>query len=135
MVTTLEGLNRVHEDEKRLILGYTSFDNYKINNSNLLVAAALYEIGKIINNDMFIDSSIKITNACVEGISSNGGVPYFMNGNRYDSYHQVFSLRALFLLKELSRDYCTIYNKAIKFFKESLMDEDGSVYLSLEKYN
>ena len=40
----VDGLNRVYEDDNKLILGYTKYDNYKVNNSNLLVAAALYSM-------------------------------------------------------------------------------------------
>ena len=128
----LNGLNRVYEDQK-LILGYTPLDDYRVNNSNLLVAAALHQIGKEINDDNLLNASIKITNACVDGISYNGGVPYYMNGNKYDSYHQVFSLRALLFLKNESKTFEKIYDKALDFLKYELMDEEGNVYLTPKK--
>jgi len=129
----LNGLNRVYEDQKKLILGYTPLDDYQVNNSNLLVAAALHQIGKEINDNNLVNASIKITNACVDGISNNGGVPYYMNGNKYDSYHQVFSLRALLYLKDESKTFERIYYKALDFLKNELMDDDGNVYLTPKK--
>lgn len=129
----LHGLNKVYEDQERLILGYTAADNYRINNSNLLVAAALLEIGKKINDENLIHSSVKIVNACREGISPDGGVPYQMNGSKYDSYHQLFSIRALYLLKELSEEFDELYRRAIGFLRTELMDEYGNVFLNPRK--
>jgi len=129
----LKGLNRVFEDDCTLILGYTAYDEYRVINSNLLVAAALHEIGIVINDQNLISSSIKITNACINGISENGGVPYFMNGSIYDSYHQVFSLRALEIMKNESTEYKKTFDNALFFLKNELMDSKGNVYLSPKK--
>ncbi len=130
----LYGLNRVYEDNDKLILGYTKYDKYKVNNSNLLVAAAIYSIGKLNNDNYLVKSALKITNACVEGISDNGGIPYIMNrDDGYDSYHQVFSLRAFRILKEASKIYEETYNKALNFLEKNLMDELGNVYLDINK--
>ncbi len=130
----LNGLNKVYEDNNKLILGYTKHDKYRVNNSNLLVAAALYSIGTLINDNYLIDSALKITNACVEGINDDGGIPYIMNMNDgYDSYHQIFSLRALRILKEASIVYEETYNKALNFLEKNLMDEFGNVYLNTNK--
>ncbi len=126
-------LNVVYEDKENLIYGYTPIDEYRINNSNFLVASALYKIGKLLNEQHFVNIAKKIVNACLEGVSEDGGIPYYMNGNRYDSYHQIFSLRALYILKELAPKYDTFYNKAILFLKNHLMDLDGNVYLSPQK--
>lgn len=129
----LDGLSKVFEDEHKLILGYTAYDDYRVNNSNLLVAAALYRIGKIINDNVLINAAAKITNACLDGISDDGGVPYYMNGNIYDSYHQIFSLRALYYLKEISAGYESAFNRALSFLEAKLMDKDGNVYLTTKK--
>ncbi len=126
-------LNVVYEDKEKLIYGYTPIDEYRINNSNFLVASVIYKIGKVLNEQHFVSIATKIVNACLEGVSEDGGIPYYMNGNRYDSYHQVFSLRALYILKELSPKYDMFYNEAILFLKNHLMDLDGNVYLSPQK--
>jgi len=56
-----------------------------------------------------------------------------MNGDKYDSYHQVFSLKALYILKEESLIYENTFNKSINFLKNYLMDDSGNVYLTPKK--
>ncbi len=129
----INSLYKVYEDENKIILGYTPFDEYRVNNANLLVAAALYEIGQVINDSKLINISVKITNACLDGIDLDGGIPYTMNGHIYDSYHQVFSLRALRILSSISKEVHSAYEKSIDYLKNDLMSRNGIVYLTPRK--
>lgn len=128
----LNGLNRVSESPDCLLLSYTPFDTYKVHNANLLVAAALGVSGELLADSTLVDASRKIVHGCVSKLHTDGWVPYRIGGTEdtVDTYHQIFSIRALYYLKESNEEANVWFKRMLIYLENNLMNKDtGTVYL------
>lgn len=114
-------LNRNGIDETSdYLYSYTPMDNYKVFNSNLLVAAAIGTAGKLTGNLGLINEATKIFETCEKYIPAKGYVPYKLGGaeNTADSYHQLFSMRAAFYLRKYNIVESDLLRRMEKYFFE-----------------
>lgn len=120
----LDTLNKVEHNELGYVYSYTRFDSYKVINSNLLVCAALKRLYDITNHNIFIEEYENLINVLLNVIPSKGYIPYFIDGDEKsaDSYHQLFCMRALYILNE------NIFKKCEEYFEENFIDQYGVLF-------
>lgn len=117
-------LNRTYLDEDDFLYSYTPLDEYKVYNSNLLVAAALALIGKKYDIQSYLDAAYTIFKVCDKYLPEKGFVPYHFGGTEEtaDSYHQLFSIRALFYLKNVFPEAQNLYETVFQYFWNGFHD-------------
>lgn len=122
-------LNISHKDKEAMIFSYTPLDQYKIINSNLLIASALAKDA----NNRFEYDVLKILNGVRSAVGSTGKFTYFYEGGRIDSYHQIFCLKALFDLSDNYPIAKIMFEEGFDYLTRELIDEDGRVFVTPDK--
>jgi hypothetical protein len=91
-------LQRLEDNEGNICFSYSPLAKNDINNANLMVAAYLAKLGKITNNDHYLELAEKATSFSFATQLENGLIPYFGNTtcNYNDSYHSSYELKSIF---------------------------------------
>lgn len=100
------------------LYSYTPTDKYQVFNSNLLVAAAIGVVGKITDDQDLMNEALKIYTTCEKYIPLEGYIPYSIFGfeKTADSYHQLFSMRAVYYLVEFNLVNSILLERIEKYF-------------------
>ncbi|MEK3978651.1 hypothetical protein MKY37_06080 [Psychrobacillus sp. FSL K6-2836] len=115
------------------LYSYTPIDKYQVFNSNLLVAAAIGVIGKIVEDCNLIDEAKRIYTTCEKYLPKEGYIPYSIFGSEKtaDAYHQLFSMRAVYSLKEYNLVNTVLLERIESYFFEKFY-LNGNVVLRPE---
>lgn len=117
------GLHRAIDDGDRLQFSYTPYPGDPVNNSNLLVAAALWAIGRYTESTELMSLAERTTLTCLDGLHPSGGITYFRGYDIVDSYHQLFSLRALYSMRDMNRSVVEWFEKALHYLEVNFVDD------------
>lgn len=99
----IRSLNKVPiESTSDYLYSYTPMDTYQVFNSNLLVAAAIGIVGALTGEEELKKEAELIYHTCNTYIPKEGFIPYYLFGSEEtaDSYHQLFSMRAVHYLNQ-----------------------------------
>jgi hypothetical protein len=122
-------LNRISIQGNEYMYSYTPLDSYKVFNSNLLVAAALATVGNKYNVEQFLESAYLIVKVCEKYLPDKGYVPYHFGGKEItaDSYHQLFSIRALYYMSEMFPEAEKLFSITLDYFWNEFYDSEKKV--------
>ncbi len=104
-------LNVTFEDENSICHSYTPIDDYQVHNANLFVGEFLVKVGKLIDNQEWIDRGIKCAFFAIKEQQEEGFLPYwglsqtekYSGGKiRTDHYHSGFEIRMLYSIWEMT---------------------------------
>jgi hypothetical protein len=129
-------LNKSYITEKNYLFSYTPLDSYRVYNSNLLVAAAIAVVGQRYEDKQLLKIGEDILNTCISYIPSKGYIPYHFGGTEdtSDSYHQLFSIRALWYLTTVFPQASQLYKITLEYFWGYFYSkETGSIKLRPNK--
>lgn len=117
--------------DDRVCFSYSPLTKSDINNSNLMVAAFLAQLGQEIGNSSYIQWARKAVNFSVSTQLDNGLIPY--NGNDTcvfnDSYHSSYELKSLFDVIQVIDDpsFKTSFEKYLEYYLNSYFQKDYSI--------
>ena len=126
-------LYRAIDDGKRLQFAYTPYPGEPVNNSNLLVASVLWRIGCYVESTDLMSTAKRISLTSLEGLDSSGGITYFRGSDIVDSYHQLFSIRALYAMRDMDPSVGKWFELTLDYFERIFIDSRGGVLVRTDK--
>ncbi len=123
-------------DEDKICFSYTPIDDFHVHNANLFVAEFLARVGALIDNEEYLNLSIRAVNYALSEQNQDGSIFYwgkiqnYSNPNALDSYHSGFEIRCLYGV------YCITgieyikegYEKYLNYYLDNYINDDGKVY-------
>ncbi len=127
------GLYRAIDDGESLQFAYTPYLGEPVNNANLLVASALWKIGCHTGSADLITVAERTLLTCLDGLDSSGGITYFRGHDIVDSYHQLFSMRALYVMREMDPVVVKWFERSLNYFECTFIDSNGGVLVRTDR--
>lgn len=129
----LNGLHRVIDDGQRLQFAYTPYPGEPVNNANLLVASALWGIGSHTKCEELMTMAERTLLTCLSGLDPSGGITYFRGRDIVDSYHQLFSMRALYAMRDIDSVVDIWFARTIRFLERTFFDDRGGLLVRVDR--
>jgi hypothetical protein len=127
----LEDLKRTTFEDGTICFSYSMEKIDLINNANLFAADLLLKVGKIINNQEFIDSAKKAIDFTISTQLPSGLLPYTAHSESTfnDSYHASYELQCLFRAWKHFQDstYLKAFNVYYAYYLKYYFKEDGNI--------
>lgn len=120
-------LHRAIDDGEKLQFAYTPYPGEPVNNANLLVASALWQIGCHTGSVDLVTMAERTLLTCLEGLEQSGGITYFRGHGPIDSYHQLFSMRALYSMMGMGSIVDRWFSRTLDYFERTFIDDRGGV--------
>jgi hypothetical protein len=125
----LNCLNRHYNNDRNFCFSYTPIDNFKVHNASLFVAAFLARFGKVINNQIFIDTALQVTQYTLSEQNEDGSFNYWSNEPKslIDHYHTGFVLRHLDTVQKSvpRQSFIENINRGYHFYRNNLFHKSG----------
>jgi len=131
--TMIDVLNKAIDTPEVLQFSYSCYPGDPVNNSNLLIAAALCTTGDYCNDSFLFKTGIKVLYSTLADLGNDGGITYFKKYDIVDAYHQAFCIRALLYLQKYDDSANSYLELAMKYFEHNFVDECGVVYVRQER--
>ena len=125
----LNCLNRHYNNDRNFCFSYTPIDNFKVHNASLFVAAFLARFGKVINNQIFVETALQATRYTLSEQNADGSFNYWSNEPKslIDHYHTGFILRHLDTVQKsiIGESFIENINRAYHFYRNNLFHKSG----------
>jgi hypothetical protein len=131
--TLASNLHRAIDDGDRLQFAYTPYPGTPVNNSNILVASALWGIGCHTRTADLMTMAKRTLLTCLEGLDPSGGITYCRGYGIIDSYHQLFSIRALYTMKDMDPIVHKWFERTLDYFERTFIDSHGGVLVRTDR--
>lgn len=129
----VHGLYRAIDDGDRLQFSYTPYPSHPVNNSNLLVAASLWSIGTHAGDVGLMSVAERVTGTCLDCLDPAGGITYSREYGIVDSYHQLFSIRALYVMRDMNSSVRKWFDRTLSFLESHFMDTRGGLLVQTDR--
>lgn len=127
----LEDLKQSTFEDGTMCFSYSMEKVDLINNANLFAADLLLKVGKIINNQDFIDTAKKAVDFTISTQMPSGHFPYTAHSDSTfnDSYHASYELQCIFRAWKHFQDpaYLDAFNKYYEYYLKNYFKEDGNI--------
>ena len=135
-------MKRSYESEQEICFSYTTTDNYKVHNANMMAASALYRAGKVLSKPEISELAWKCLTFTMNRQNHDGSWYYYELENnipsKIDNYHSGYILEALAVIKGIEEDkfvYNDNFNNGIDYYIRNFFNNNhipkitpGSLY-------
>lgn len=125
----LNSINRSFNKNGQFCFSYTPIDNFKVHNASLFVAAFLVRLGKITNNQTYIETALQAVHFTLSEQNADGSFNYWSNepNSLIDHYHTGFVLRHLDTIQSSISEvsFTENINRGYEFYRNNLFKKSG----------
>jgi len=114
---------RSKDSEDEVCFSYTTIDNYKVHNANMMAASALYRASQILSDKEILDTASKCLAFTMNRQNKDGSWYYYelndQTPSKIDNYHTGYILEALAIIKNILGDqfqYDRNFNMGVEYY-------------------
>lgn len=130
-----------HEDDNTICYSYTTIDQHKVHNPNMMASAFLTLVWEKTGSSIFIEKASKALNFTFSHINVDGSWYYASlpdkKVSKIDNYHTGYNLESALLIKKTLPEfpYEKELESAINYYESNLFANNGIPYLTnIKKY-
>jgi len=124
-------MKRSYDKKDKLCFSYTTIDNHKTHNTNMMAASFFTRLGVLTNEKEFLDVAEKLNAFSMDEQNNDGSWFYYLyddgRPSKIDNYHTGYILESLSIQKRYLKEdfnYQKEFEKGIKYYVENLFEDN-----------